>query len=41
MGQMAEAEWDEYVKSIIESADYQQIIREYKEAYLASPRLKK
>lgn len=41
MGQMTEAEWDAYVKSIVESADYQQIIKEYKEAYLASPWSKK
>ncbi len=41
MGQMSEADWDAYVKSIVDSPTYKQIIKEYKEAYLASPWSKK
>lgn len=35
MGKMSLEQWDEYVKGIVESADYQQVVSELKELYLA------
>lgn len=35
MGQMSLEEWDAYVEEIVNSADYQEVVAELKEAYLA------
>ena len=35
MGKMSLEQWDEYVKGIVESADYKQVVSELKELYLA------
>lgn len=34
MGQMSIEQWDEYVKGIVESDDYKQILKEFKEEYV-------
>lgn len=35
MGKMTLEQWDEYVKGIVESADYKQVVSELKELYSA------